>query len=786
MPRPPWAYNGLLVALVAVFCALTFLVGLGRYGLWEELEVQRVEHAIAGAEAPVEGEDAIAPGPPGARDALAGWLIVAAHEAGRDEVSLRLPAAAVALVTLLVGLLIGAALFGVRPAVYGTVVLAGMPIFMITGRLLVWSPFPILAHTLIVGGVALTCFGRWRPPVNVAVGLVLALAGSVIGALSAGSLVGTTAPLLGAVFGLAAGRPWRSGRLSWIPLVACGVAAVALVVVVIVSGDAWIERTATDPTFESHLKRMLLGSFPWTGLIVVGLGVLAHPQGADERRGAAGGVLLSGLSMAFVVQTLWGHASGGAPLAALWPLAMGAGLVLDRAEGDERPRRVAATIVALLMILGLRDHLLTPDVALVSLGVADAQLPEGASGRSWFVLVTVALGVPLVLARVRGGRKKTASGREWFSKAFGWLLPRPGRGHALRWVALGVPVVLFVHGVLAVLVPDALWFPYLSCLERRIWLAAGLLLPAVVAAAVVLKASWELTGRLGRWKVPLAVGTGAAVTLVLAHLVIPAMSRQLSNRELVRTYERLSSGGERLLSYRAETSSSHLVGGPESSEASNLEELVRDLVGDREERASGKTFAVVRREDLSRIDARFRARTSRHVPVADDSSSAALLLVSSLPEKLDRNPLRSIVPSERPRPKQAVRARFDDKIELLGTDVVGRDGSDRICPADAFKIRFYWHCLKTVVGQKKIFVHVDGYGLRINGDHDPADGAYPVTDWQVGDYVVDELQLRVPLHFRPGDYPIYVGFFQGSKRMDVTDGPSTSDDRVKAGVVRVR
>jgi hypothetical protein len=780
MSRPAWASSGLLISFVALYCGVVFLAGLGRYGLWEAFEVDRIERAVTGVETAEDG------GAVTGRDALTDWLISAQVSAGGGEASLRLPSAAAAVATLLIGLLIGAALFGVRPAVYGTVVLAGMPLFLMTGRLLVWSPFPILAHTLIVGGAALACFGRWRPAVNLAVGLALVIAGCEVGAQSAGLLIGTAAPLLGATLGLAAARPWRTSRVSWVALAVCGLAAIAAIVVVVLMGEALIDRGSADPTFEAHLKRTLLGSFPWTGLVVIGLGALARSDGGDERREAAGGVLLGGIGVAFVAQALWGPQEGDGPLTALWPLAMGAGLVLDRAEDDDRPRRLAALICGLLMLLGLRDHLLTPDVALVALGSPDAHLPEGAGGKLWFVIATVLLGVPVMLALVRGNRATQTSYSEWFSKTFGWMLPRRARRGPVRWIVLGIVALLLVHGALAVLAPSALWFPYMSCLERRIWLIAGGLIPLVIACAIALRATWELTGRLGRWKVPLAVVCGAAVTLVSSHVVIPTLSRQLSSRELVRTYERLSSGGEKLLAYRAETGSSSYVGGPEITEVSSVEQLVSDLVGGEGRRSEGKAFAIARREDLSRIDSRFRARTSRHVPVADDSSSSVLLLASSLPEKLDRNPLLAIVPARRPSPKQATRAVFDDKIELVGLDVVGPGGRDEVCPADAFKVRFYWHCLKTVTGQKKIFVHIDRYGLRINGDHDPADGMYAVTDWRVGDYVVDELKLRVPLHFRPGDYPIYVGFFQGSKRMDVTEGPSTSDDRAEVGFLRVR
>jgi hypothetical protein len=540
------------------------------------------------------------------------------------------------------------------------------------------------------------------------------------------------------------------------------------------------ERARTDPTFEEVLRSVLLGTFPWTGLIIVGLGVLARPPSQDERETGAANVLLTSVGVAFVAQSVWSQHASGQPLIALWPLAMGAGLLLEAVERDQQPRRLTALICALIMLLGLRDHVLEPAVSFVPLG-GEIDWPEGVHSWWWHSLITLLLGVPLVLVLARGEFEKPAPYREWFVKTFGWLIPKRRGGFTVRWIFLGLPLILFANSVLAALWPSGLWFSLMGCLERRIWIAAGCIIPAMMAAAIAARALWELCGRLGHFKALAALSMGALATLLTVHIGVPSISNHMSNRAVIQAYEELADEGESLLyAYRASTTSSELVGGPEIEDVSSIDALVRAL------NESEKAFAVIRAEDLARVDVQYRRRTGKHVPVADARSSSTLLLASSLTEGSDHNPLLALVPYERPAPQQPVMANFEERIELLGLDVIAPGGRDHVCPADSFRVRYYWKCLRSIPGRKKVFVHIDGYGLRINGDHEPADGRYVVGDWQPGDYVVDEQTLRVPLHFRPGDYTIFVGLFQGSKRMEVIDGPATRDNRVKAGILRVR
>lgn len=779
MPQRSWVHTGAVVALVVGFSVASFLVGLGRYGLWEPWEVDRLELALA-----TEGER---PGPVDddqqdqVSERLGDRLLVSAAEDERSEARLRQPMGAIAVVTLIVLFLIALATFDLWTGVFATVILAGLPLFLVTGRLLIFTPLPILAHALVVGGAAVVAFGRLPRNLNAVFGLLAVATGVTVGVQSVGVLFGAAGPLFAAALGLIVGRGWRRGTVELALIVTLGIAALIALWLAIDGGLFAVERSRGDPTFVFELRQILLGTFPWTGALIVGISALARPKSDDEAQAGAAGTLIVGVAVAVTLQTMLHQQAEGIPPMGIWALALGAGLLLSEAR-DGRPRRAAAVVCGLFVVLGLRDHVLEPDVALAALGDEGVSLPEEVGGRLWFVSVALLIGLPLVLALGRGREVDSTDFKTWLIRTFGWLLPprRDQRRSAAWWLLPGGLALLLLHGIAAVALPGVLWFSAMGCLDRRIWFAAGALIPAIVALAVLAKLFWGLCGRVGERLVWVTAIAGAALALLGAHLALPGLSRHLSSREVVRVAEALDGADAEMLSYRAETRAAELAYDREIDDLASVEALVRRLTGPE------RVFAVVRAEDLARIDVRFRKHTGRHVPVAKAENVKTLLLASKLPEGKNHNPLDDVVLFERPTPSEPITANFERRIELIGLDVVGGGGGDVVCPAEAFTLRFYWHCLRSVPGRQKIFVHIDGHGQRINGDHEPADGLYEVRHWQEGDYIIDEQHLRVPMHFRPGNYSIYVGFFQGSKRMRVVDGPATSDNRAKAGVLRVR
>ncbi|QQR88535.1 MAG: hypothetical protein IPJ88_09700 [Myxococcales bacterium] len=91
--------------------------------------------------------------------------------------------------------------------------------------------------------------------------------------------------------------------------------------------------------------------------------------------------------------------------------------------------------------------------------------------------------------------------------------------------------------------------------------------------------------------------------------------------------------------------------------------------------------------------------------------------------------------------------------------------------------------LAAVPGNYQLFVHIDGHGQRLNGDHEPVEGLYPVRFWQQGDVIIDSQTLSTPVNFRPGSYTMFLGFYSGPTRLKV---PGSDDDRLAAGQLPVR
>ena len=81
---------------------------------------------------------------------------------------------------------------------------------------------------------------------------------------------------------------------------------------------------------------------------------------------------------------------------------------------------------------------------------------------------------------------------------------------------------------------------------------------------------------------------------------------------------------------------------------------------------------------------------------------------------------------------------------------------------------------------------MDGEGLRLNGDHEPVDGKYPVRMWDEGDIVVDTQVLKIPANYRSGDYALLVGFYSGETRLKIVEGQNEGDNRGRAGTLTIR
>ena len=90
----------------------------------------------------------------------------------------------------------------------------------------------------------------------------------------------------------------------------------------------------------------------------------------------------------------------------------------------------------------------------------------------------------------------------------------------------------------------------------------------------------------------------------------------------------------------------------------------------------------------------------------------------------------------------------------------------------------YWHVTGRVPGKYKIFMHIDGPGGRLHGDHEPFEGLLPTTKWHKGDYLKEVYRLKVPRYQGSGKYRIKMGLFKGNARLPIKNEPSAEENSI--------
>jgi hypothetical protein len=123
---------------------------------------------------------------------------------------------------------------------------------------------------------------------------------------------------------------------------------------------------------------------------------------------------------------------------------------------------------------------------------------------------------------------------------------------------------------------------------------------------------------------------------------------------------------------------------------------------------------------------------------------------------------------------------LDGKVELIAAEI-----SPTALVSGSFEVATWWRVKEEVRRDYQMFIHVDGPGSRINGDHDLVGGDLPITRWVPGDIVVDRYTMEVNLFGdAKGVYSVMLGLFDGDDRMSVT--PDVPEDRIEIGKLRVK
>jgi hypothetical protein len=379
-----------------------------------------------------------------------------------------------------------------------------------------------------------------------------------------------------------------------------------------------------------------------------------------------------------------------------------------------------------------------------------AAVTGGLAGLAWVVLIVSAI----VGARRAGDRR--------FARIAGWS--------AIAAVVL--TAVAISTGILGQ--------PAISSIVVRVGKGIAFVVPAVIGVVLVTRLARYAFYRLGEWALVPMLAAGIAFGAYTSFGFQPMMSAHFSPREVYDSYNRLAAAGEPLGEYR--------VGGRAAAYYANgdVQEIADQNAAIEFLSSTERVWLAFRSDDLAQLNRAYRQRANRHLFVADASSASVLLATNQPIEgRENENYLADAILDAPPQPQHPVGADFDHRIELIGYDL-DLPGGRTVGPGQSFTVTWYWRCRAPVPGSYQIFLHVDGQGQRLNGDHEPVDGRYPVRLWDEGDIVVDRQQLSVPANFPPGQYTFMIGFYAGESRLDVVSGPADDVDRVRAGTLIVR
>ncbi|MCA9528969.1 MAG: glycosyltransferase family 39 protein [Myxococcales bacterium] len=790
---------GGLVALTALI-----VIGLGTDGLWNPWELDAAELVRTAS--------------PGGATATHGpwlplWLTHAAFALGGPHAWVgRLPSALAGVATVALAFAMTRRFADTRAGLYAALVTGSTPLLLFNARFVGGDTLDFAAQALLAWCALEAALPRPRGaearPARIAsagwlAGLVV---GAVVSTMATGVLAGPLPPLLaaavvGVVFGgLRAPSPGRAVR--WALLLACAGLTLGTVLAVLrdpASYSVWLggaARGGEPPAFDVTLEHVFHGFAPWSPLAPVALAAMFAPRNAASehvgasddrddvdaalsprrRRDAARFLLPIWAAFGYASLSLYKARYGEATF--MPAVALGASIALYLRDVELRGTRDRTAAVVALLFVGLlvRDFDLYPAGPAQVLSLDGLVTPVGFHPRvAWSALLSL-----FALVLVVGLTAASTRRRVRFDAPYRFLGRQWRRGGGLRvWVALagGLVAACLLAGTVCWAAGDALPLNTLVVRIGRALLFVAVGLPLVAAAAQLV---WSAGARLGGARMAPALAVGLVVGAYAAHGYLPELGSHFSPRPLLRTFERLAAPGADLLVYRkGERSAQYYLHG-RFEVASSARSLVDALA------SGGQRWALVPSDDLASIDRKFRQRTGRHL-FAPAEPLNALSLVASEPvrDAHDYNPLAATVLAAPPAMQHRVDARLDDRVALLGYDL---DLPERgfVGVGQQFTITWYWRAVGPPPAGFKVFVHIDGQGQRLNGDHDPVEGRYPFADWDEGDVVVDRQTLRVPATFRPGEYTLYVGLFRGDERMKVTAGPKDESDRIRAGVIRVQ
>lgn len=747
---------GPALLFLLLFSTLLLLPGLGSFGLWDPHEVRLLE----GASEPIaiaelwKPSGAVKPRLPLVPIKLGlSWL-------GPGELGARLPIALLSIVLLSALVLHGTLHRRVRGSLLGALVLLTTPMLFLSGRQASLHLLPMLAQVLSVTGLLALCWPRDdRRTIDVGLGLILTIIGLALGLLTTGSLIGLVVPGLAIGTAIYLQRGPLMGELLSSLIAGFGLIMPVRQLLVVAQAKPSLVLVAAGGFLLVGLCGALLSRRPlWLLLSLLGIGLFpALPTSINGYSGFLAGVphwpahreiqadsLLK--TIGFVMF----------PWVALVPVALAQLVVAptmqtDQAEArsvpsDPETERAQVSDLVLLSWIAVGYVLHTLQTALVQES-AFASLPALALIVGGYLDRVLDGKRPSLAALLSTGLFALFVSRDFFFGPEQYLSAQ--LTETLRWPAVTPGTdPLIGHG--------------------------GQILSTL---GIVVAALFVLGLYLGRVRSLILPGTAIGMALFAMHGLVPAVTRHVSYRGIYTKYEKL--GGGELGLYGLQRSSARIYG-QHSVEIPSLEELFQFL-----NKTPGKrTFAIVGSSEVAALDVHSFQKNLPYY-VVDDSNSQFLLLSNQLgPGEKDLNPLRRFVTTEPPKPQTEAHITFDDRVELIGYDI-----PTEVQRGSEFVIRLYFKVLQPLGGNYRVFLHFDGTGARINGDHIPLAGKYPTNYWTKGQYITDEHRMSTSrLNQSAGYYQVFTGLWPGGDgaRLRVSQGPHEPDNRVRLSAIRVK
>lgn len=823
---------------------LLLLVGIGAFGIWDPWELNIADEARAMSEGTVSEE--VQRNAPLARAVIAQSFSMF----GVSEQSGRLPMAFAGFLLLLAAFFAGRRFDSKRAGLYAAAVLASTPIVLLNSRGMFGDAFAMAANAFVGLCACQLAFGKAKVPeaqkkhlVLWGLGLVAAIGFAFV---AAGALSGIVPPLA-AVAVVSALRIGSTDdalqKKTLIGLAVLGAAVTAKtgwdINADAASYSAWLGGApfgGEPPTFDSALERVFHGFGPWAGLMVLALARLLAPASltaakeakeGDEADAAPDGdtfhfrvTLLLWAAFGYGALMLYTARYGQSTFHSVAPVGIAIALFLRDMERSGRSWWGEAVVASLLVVLVLRDYALFPGTSVDSLPVLDLTTPEVFNPRSkWagfllLFLVVQGLGfisgnefrekpdwkAPYKFLSARWNEGREPFAKKWqlalfvlfwpfialallFSlgrirveavvKAFKTLSPNRA------WMSLGGTLlfVMALFGGACFALGDALPLTSIAIRAGRRLLFVPLAIPVLIAGGQM--ALWLYSRLDGRRALPV-LAAGLAVGAYTSFGFLPALSAHFSPRAVYDTYNELHADGEPLGEYRVSGRAAAYYADGEAENIESQAQLLEFLTGEQ------RAWAVIPTDQLATVNRAFRSETRRHLFVADAENARLVLITGEdVAGRENQSFIANSVFFDAPEPEFPVDGQFDDKIGLVGYDLETPQPG-YVGAGQEFTIVWHWKALRSIPGSYQIFLHIDGEGNRLNGDHEPLEGRYPIRLWDEGDIVLDRQTLTVPANYRPGAYTLWIGFFSGNNRLSVTRGVKDNVNRINAGTIRVQ